>query len=163
MKICQFQVLVFSFLEINTNLSISSEVIILKKYFLYQSVSEISILQKCHFSSSGSYACVPILMTPFGKMTLKFLNNNWKDLNIIIWKTKAIEKYVGKFMTIWAETIEKGFLLDIQYRHIYLLCKRDHLANFEQLLGLIADIWAKLHTFEYRLFENGHAHFAWRV
>ena len=37
------------------------------------------------------------------------------------------------------------------------------MANFKSLFDLIANIWAKLHTLEYRLFENGRAHFAWRV
>ena len=41
--------------------------------------------------------------------------------------------------------------------------ERDHLANFKRLLGLIANTWAMLHTFEYRLFEKLRGHFAWRV
>ena len=44
-----------------------------------------------------------------------------------------------------------------------ILHERDHLANFKLLLVLIANTWATLHSFEYRLFENRRGHFAWRV
>ena len=60
--------------------------------------SEILIVQKCHFSSSGLYACVPILRTPSATMTRKFLNIP-KDQNIIIWKRKVTKIHITKFLT----------------------------------------------------------------
>ena len=44
----------------------------------------------------------------------------------------------------------------------YLTLKR-LFGEFEVLFGFIANTWAILHTFEYRLFENVRGHFALRV
>ena len=112
-------------------LSTSFEVIILKKNTcLYQSVSEISILQKCHFCSSGPYACVPILRTPSTKMNWIFLNNTSKDLNIFIWKEKATKIYIRKLMVVWVEKIEKRFFFTghpVYNRVVYciLICNKN--------------------------------------